>query len=192
MDRDTDTDDGRPPKRFKDRDTDTDDGIPRKRFKSKAVEVLDDDETMEKVARKIGAGPLRDMAEQLNAQIVTKYKVDSQDDPVDQAMKMLEAWKPKYNGLDPVRFLWRTGLAVGIDLSPELEPLQQNPPCPCGNNESLKFRRYFGYSPDEQYPLIGICCVPCGQEWLEDKYLFHPDLKNKRPSVEVDGTTLKK
>ena len=75
---------------------------------------------MKKVARKFGKETLRDMAEQLNAQTVTKYSVDSQDDPFDQAMEMLEAWKQTYIGLDPVRFLWRTGLAVGIDLSPEL------------------------------------------------------------------------
>ncbi|XP_033639638.1 uncharacterized protein LOC117300069 [Asterias rubens] len=159
----------------------------------KGVDVLDN-KTIEKVARKVGKR-LLDLAEQLQAKIVVKDVSDSLDDPIPsfgQALQTLDAWRQTFNRLNLVETLWKAALAVGIDLSQELEPLQQNPLCPCGNNESLKFRRYFGYSPNEQYPLIGICCVPCGQEWLEDKYLFHPDLNNTRPSIEVYGTTLKK
>ncbi len=155
------------------------------------VEVLDND-TMKKVAVKVGKH-LSELAQQLQSE-VKKDVADSLFDTFasDPALWMLDKWKQAFNRLNPVETLWKASLAIGLDLSQELGPLQQNPNCPCGNNDSLWFRRYFDHCQIDQSLLIGICCVPCGQEWLKDKYLYLPDIENTRPTVELHGVVLKK
>ncbi|XP_038045968.1 uncharacterized protein LOC119720380 [Patiria miniata] len=62
------------------------------------------------------------------------------------------------------------------------------PNCPCNNNEKIKYRPYIY---DDQ--LLGVRCTnsACGQEWLQERFLYHPDEDNTRPSVNVEDVTLK-
>ncbi|XP_038049784.1 uncharacterized protein LOC119723407 [Patiria miniata] len=61
------------------------------------------------------------------------------------------------------------------------------PDCSCANKKALKYRPY--YYEDQ---LLGVCCTNCSQALLEERFLFHPDEDNTRPSVTVNDVVLKK
>ncbi|XP_071798092.1 uncharacterized protein [Asterias amurensis] len=111
----------------------------------------------------------------------------------EQARQMLAHWRVKFNGANPLETLAKALQAVDIEVANELGTLQRIPPCTtlnCGNSDPVKFRRYF--SQDGKSQLLGICCTMCGQEWLQDRFLFHPDTDKTRPRIRLYGVVLKK
>ncbi|XP_071799034.1 uncharacterized protein [Asterias amurensis] len=156
------------------------------------VEFLDN-ETIKKVAQKVGTSWPElalylgfDIEDCLNIQKCFPRKGE-------QARQMLANWRLKFNGANPLETLSKALQAVNVELANELGTLQRIPPCTtlnCGNSDPVKFRRYF--SQDGQSQLLGICCTMCGQEWLQDRFLFHPDTDKTRPRIRLYGVVLKK
>ncbi|XP_038049765.1 uncharacterized protein LOC119723274 [Patiria miniata] len=111
----------------------------------------------------------------------------------EQAGQMIAAWRQSFTGDNPVEYLATALIAIGRDdLARELAPHQKHPKCHCDNNKPLKYRPYYSKGEDGGSRLLGICCTNCGQEWLEGRFLFHPDEDNTRPSVKLRGVLLKK
>ncbi|XP_038071383.1 uncharacterized protein LOC119740223 [Patiria miniata] len=149
--------------------------------------------TIRKIARGLGESwpklALYLLMDEVQCEAIMKYH----SEPWQQAEEMLVLWREDFEGDNPVEHLGRALMMMDReDLAQALVPSQQLQPCgQCGNANPLKMRRYYSKDYEGFTRVIGLCCALCGQEWLSERFLFHPDVDNTRPWVKLGGVVLK-
>ncbi|XP_022093512.1 uncharacterized protein LOC110980814 [Acanthaster planci] len=155
-------------------------------------EVLDD-ATLQTIAKSVGKSwPKLALYLLFNLEECQAIKT-AFSTPKEQAGQMLANWRRNFTGDNPVEYLSRALMTMDQNnLARGLAPQKTLPECTCGNDKALKYRSYFSKGDDGNPRLLGICCTNCSQEWLDERFLFHPDTDESRPSVKVFGVLLKK